>query len=208
MRFRKDRAGKKRPLPVSTRGLIDEVAGGDASEELTLGALLDRFSDRAFGVFLLFSLIPAIVPGGGAVGGPLICLIGLQLLVQMEHPWVPNFIARRPLSREGMQSFQKHTSKLLRWIEKVSRARNEALIEHPAARAFTGALLVLLGLLLALPLPATNYLFGAILLAYAIALIEHDGRLMAIAWVVGLVEIAVIGVMSGQIAAWIGQLFN
>jgi hypothetical protein len=207
MRFRKPH-DPDRPVPVTTRGMIDEVADDTSGAELTLGGLLDRFNERAYGVFLLFSLIPAIVPGGGAIGGPLICLIGLQLMVQMEHPWVPKFIARRPLSREGMQTFRKHTSRLLRWIEKVSRPRTEVLIEHPAAHVFTGVLLVLLGALLALPLPATNYIFGAILLAYAIALIERDGRLMAVAWVAGLIEIGAIGMMSGQIAAWVAKLFS
>ena len=55
-------------------------------------------------------------------------------------------------------------------------------------------------MLLALPLPATNYVFGLILLAYAIALIERDGRLMAIAWVAGLVEIGVIAPDIGSTA--------
>ena len=204
MRFRK---GPKHPPEISTRGLIEEVANGPADEPLTLGGLLDRFSERAFGVFLLFSLIPAIVPGGGAIGGPLICLLGLQLLVQMEHPWLPKFVAKRPLSRESMKSFHDRSAKFLRWLEKVSRPRTEVLIEHPVARAFTGVLLVLLGALLALPLPATNWVFGAILLGYAIALIERDGRLMAIAWIAGVAELVAVGAMSGQIAQWLSKTF-
>jgi hypothetical protein len=193
---------------LSTRALIEDVVehGGDA--ELTLGGILDRFSERAYGVFLLFSLIPAIVPGGGAIGGPLICLIGVQLLAHLEHPWVPKFIARRPLSRDGLRKFQRRTSSLLKWVEKLSRPRTEVLVEHRAARIFTGLLLIVLGLLLALPLPATNYIFGAILLAFSIALIERDGRLMAIAWVAGVIEIVVMGVMSGTIVAWVASLFD
>jgi hypothetical protein len=193
---------------LSTRALIEDVATSAGGAELTLGDVLDRFSERAYGVFLLFSLIPAIVPGGGAIGGPLICLIGLQMLAQMEHPWVPKFIARRQLTHDGMQKFQRRTTRLLRWLEKLTHPRTEILIEHPAARTFTGVLLVLLGLLLALPLPATNYIFGAILLAYAIALIERDGRLMAIAWIAGGIEIVVMGVMSGSIVAWVAGLFD
>jgi hypothetical protein len=193
---------------LSTRALIEDVATSAGDAELTLGDVLDRFSERAYGVFLLFSLIPAIVPGGGAIGGPLICLIGLQMLAQMEHPWVPMFIARRQLTHDGMQKFQRRTTRLLRWLEKLTHPRTEILIEHPAARTFTGVLLVLLGLLLALPLPATNYIFGAILLAYAIALIERDGRLMAIAWIAGGIEIVVMGVMSGSIVAWVAGLFD
>lgn len=196
---------------ISTRALLHALADGDPAEQLTLGGLLDQFQARAYGVFLLMSVLPAFVPlpiGAGAVSGPLVSLIGLQLLAQMEHPWVPRFLARRPLSRPSMVKFRDRTARVLRWLEKVSRPRSELVIDHPAARTFTGLLLVLLGVLLALPLPATNYPFGLILLAYAIALIERDGRLMLLAWAAGLVQLAVMGVLSGQIASVLGDIVD
>ena len=196
---------------ISTRALLDTLAEGAKGEALTLGGLLDQFRERSYGVFLLVSVLPAFVPlpvGAGAISGPLVSLIGLQLLAQMAHPWVPKFIARRELSRDGVGKFRDRTRRLLTWIEKVSRPRTEGLIDHPAAHAFTGLLLVLLGGLLALPLPATNYPFGLILLTYAIALIERDGRLMAIAWALGVAEIATVALFSGQIAGWVAGLFS
>ena len=196
---------------ISTRALIDTLAEGTDGEALTLGGLLDQFRARAYGIFLLVSLLPAFVPlpvGAGAISGPFVCLIGLQLLAQMAHPWVPDFMARRPLSRDTMTRFRDVASKWLQRLEKVSRPRNEVLIDHFVARTFTGLLLVLLGVLLALPIPATNYPFGFILLAYAIALIERDGRLMAIAWVLGVAEIVVLVVFSSQIAHWAADFFS
>ena len=196
---------------ISTRALIDTLAEGSDGEALTLGGLLDQFRARAYGIFLLVSLLPAFVPlpvGAGAISGPFVCLIGLQLLAQMAHPWVPAFMARRPLSRDSMARFRDVASKWLQRLEKVSRPRNEVLIDHFVARTFTGLLLVLLGVLLALPIPGTNYPFGFILLAYAIALIERDGRLMAIAWVLGVAEIVVLVVFSSQIAHWAADFFS
>lgn len=196
---------------ISTRALLHALAEGDPGQVLTLGALLDQFRARAYGVFLLVSILPAFMPlpiGVGAISGPLVSLIGLQLLAQMSHPWVPGFLSRRPLSREGMVRLRDRTAGLLQRLEKVSRPRTEAVIDHPAARTFTGLLLVLLGVLLALPIPATNYPFGLLLLAYAIALIERDGRLMLIAWALGLAEIVLVAFFSGQIAGWVAQLFR
>lgn len=196
---------------ISTRALLDTLADGAEGADLTLGGMLDQFRERAYGVFMLISVLPAFVPlpiGAGAVSGPLVSLIGLQLLAQMAHPWVPGFLSKRPLARESVAKFRDRTSGLLGKLEKVSRPRNEVLIDHVAARTFTGLLLVLLGFLLALPLPATNYPFGLILMAYAIALIERDGRLMAIAWVLGVAEIVVLAFFSGQIAKWVAQLFS
>jgi hypothetical protein len=196
---------------ISTRALLHALAEGDDDHPLTLGSLLDEFRERAYGVFLLVSVLPAFVPlpvGAGAISGPLVSLIGLQLLVQMAHPWVPGFLARRPLKRSTMVKFRDRTAGLLRRLEKLSRPRTEVVIDHPAAKMFTGLLLLVLGFLLALPLPFTNYPFGLILLAFAIALIERDGRLMLGAWALGAVQITVVAVSSGQIAHWVAKLFD
>ena len=64
-------------------------------------------------------------------------------------------------------------------------------MDHPAARLFTGALIFILAILIALPIPLTNYPFGFILLIYCIALIERDGIAMLIAWLLGIGEIIV-----------------
>jgi hypothetical protein len=47
-----------------------------------------------------------------------------------------------------------------------------------------------------------------VLLAFAFALIERDGRLMMIAWALGLVEIVVICVFSSQLVALTSKLFS
>ena len=64
--------------------------------------------------------------------------------------------------------------------------------------------------LLALPIPFTNYLFGALMMAFALALLERDGALMLVCWAAGLLAIGVFGVASGALAAaaahWIGVL--
>lgn len=196
---------------ISTRALLQALADGDPAHELTLGGLLDQFQARAYGVFLLMSVLPAFIPlplGAGAVSGPLVSLIGLQLLAQMEHPWVPRFLSRRPLSRPGMVKFRDRTARLFRWLEKVSRPRTEVIIDHPVARTFTGLTLVVLGFLLALPLPATNYPFGLILLTYAIALIERDGRLMLLSWILGVAQVVVVVVFSSQIAELARDFFT
>jgi hypothetical protein len=84
-------------------------------------------------------------------------------------------------------------------------------VDHRAASIFSGLLLMLLGVLLALPIPFTNYLFGVLLLGYALALLERDGALLLVAWATGLVAIAVFGVTGGALAAlvseWVDRLF-
>ena len=199
------------PLPASTRRLIEQLAEGPASGSLTLGEILDRFSERSFGVLLLLVLLPCFIPlpfGVGGVSGTLVALIGLQVLLRIEHPWLPGWFARRPIQRATLIRFRDRMSRWLERLERLTRPRDEILFEHPLAHAFTGLMLLVLGVALALPLPLTNYPFGLILLAYAFALIERDGRLLAIGWLFGLVEIVVVIGLSGSLASWLGAVFR
>jgi hypothetical protein len=197
------------PPPITTRALVDQLAEGDPNEALTLGELLDRFSERSFGVFLLIIMLPTFIPipvGMGGISGALACLIGLQFLARLEHPWLPRFLARQEIHRYRIVSFRDRMGKWLDRLERLTRPRNLAVLQNPFAHAFTGLLLTLLGILLSLPLPLTNYPFGLVLLAFAFALIERDGRLMLVAWALGLMEIGLIAGFSSKIVAWSGLL--
>lgn len=187
---------------LTTQRLFERIAR-DHPGTLPLGELLDACSERAFGLFLLLALLPAFLPlpaGAGAISGPLVSLAGLQLLAQAEHPWLPRWLQRRPIATASLERFRSRLARPLAWLERVSRPRWPAMIDHPAAKATSGSLLVLLGGLLALPIPLTNYPFGLVLLVFAVALIERDGRTMALGWALGAIELVVVALFVDDVA--------
>lgn len=188
---------------LTTRALLERI-GRDHPGTLPLADLLDACSERAFGLFLLLAILPAFLPlpaGAGAISGPLVSLAGLQLLAQAEHPWLPRWLQRRPIATASLERFRARLARPLAWLERVSRPRWPTMIDHPVAKATSGALLVILGGLLALPIPLTNYPFGLVLLVFAVALIERDGRTLALAWALGLLEILVVLLFVDDVAA-------
>jgi hypothetical protein len=199
------------PLPVGTSELLIELGNPDGGELLLFDELLLRFGSRAFGVLLLIALLPAFIPapiGMGAISGPLICLLGLQLMLLRPAPWLPGFVRRRGLRRSSIRRFLERTQRLLARLERVCRPRLPALIEHPLANAFTGLQLVLLGFLLALPIPLTNYPFGILLLFYVMALIERDGKLLLVAWILGLIAIIGTFMLSTEVIELLQRLLG
>jgi hypothetical protein len=209
-RFRRKRKPQG-PPPITTRGLVEELAVGDPNEELSFGELLDRFSERSFGVFLLLVMLPTFIPipvGVGALSGGLASLIGLQFLARLEHPWMPKWVAKYKIHRYRIVGFRDRMGKWLGRLERLTKPRYTGMFTHWAAHAFTGLLLVILGVLLCLPIPLTNYPFGLILLAFSFALIERDGALMLIAWGFGLAEIAAVAGFGNQMVAWSSSLFK
>ncbi|MGY1410268.1 MULTISPECIES: exopolysaccharide biosynthesis protein [unclassified Luteimonas] len=206
--------GRAASGPLGTRELFDALASGNGEDHLRLEDLLAGLSRQVFGMLLFVSTLPAFIPipgVAGAISGPATMLVGVHLLVGMRRLWLPRFVARRGPRRATLQGFQRTLDPWLTRLERVVKPRLTAVIEHRAASMFTGLLLVLLGILLALPIPFTNYLFGSLLLVYAFALLERDGGLMLVCWTAGIVAIVVFGILSGTLAAaatqWLGGLF-
>jgi hypothetical protein len=203
------------PRPqAGLRTILAALVAGPQDEVLPLRAVLDGLGRSMFGMLLLIATLPAFlpIPGlAGALSGPLVSLVGLQLVIGLRQPWLPGFVARRGPRRGTLARFEHRVSPWLLRLEHLVRPRLPALVDHRAASIFSGLLLMLLGVLLALPIPFTNYLFGVLLLGYALALLERDGALLLVAWATGLVAIAVFGVTGGALAAlvseWVDRLF-
>jgi hypothetical protein len=186
----------------STRAVLDGFSQGDPQEHLRLGDLVSGLRQTAFGMLLFVGVLPAFIPIpglAGAISGPLVMLVGAQMLIGLRKPWLPGFLARRGPYRHTLSRYRDRLAPWLRRLERVVRPRMAWVLEHVLASAFTGLLLVLLGLLLALPIPFTNYVFGVLLLLFVFALLERDGALMLSAWLGGTVAVVVFGVLSGNL---------
>jgi len=192
------------------RSLLDGFTAGDPGETLPLQVLLAGLGRRAYGMLLFIATLPAFIPIpiGGAISGPLVVLIGLQLLWGRRRPWLPRFIATRGPQRHSLARFDRLVSPWLARLERLVRPRLPEVLHYRASRLFTGLLLVLLGLLLALPIPLTNYLFGAILLLFSLAMLERDGALMLVAWIGGSATVASFGLASGKLAAAVAPVLD
>lgn len=204
---------RRKPPAAGMRSVLDALAAGEPTDTLALRDVIHGLGRSTFGVLLFLATLPAFIPipgVAGALSGPLVVLVGLQILILLPNPWLPGFIARRGPLRATVIRFDRMLSPWLRRLEKTVRPRLLAFVEHPLATVFTGLQLVLLGILLSLPIPLTNFLFAGLLLIYALALLERDGILMLIAWACGLTAIGIFGVLSGNLVAlawaWLEKL--
>ena len=139
------------------------------------------------------------------ISGPLVVLIGLQLLVGLRRPWVPGFIGRRGPQRGTMARFCRRITPWMNRLEHLVRPRLQVLTGNRMANALTGVLLIALGVLLALPLPMTNYLFAGTLLLYSLALMERDGALLLVLWLVSIAALLSMALLSERLVVLAGD---
>lgn len=187
--------------PCTSQILADLARSGD-SDTVTIGEILAHVHTRAYGVLLILVLLPAFLPlpvGAGAVSGPLVSLIGLQMLLTLRQPWLPQRAQRRQIRRTTLTRFAQRMHRFLGGLERTCKPRMAWLTQSTFAHLFTGAQLLLLGILLSLPIPLTNYPFGLLLLFYAITLIERDGALLLLAWTLGCATIVTSVLLSSEV---------
>lgn len=207
---------KPTPIPevapaLRTSTLLTLIGDDSGDPTISFGELLASFRHRAFGALLLVILLPTFIPvpiGIGAVTGPMIALIGGQMLLTFSKPWLPKWLQRRRMHRSTVGRFGERFRPLLSRLERICKPRLTHFTEHVYAHVFTGLHLVLLGFLLSLPIPFTNYPYGIVLLLYAIALIERDGVLLLVAWTLGIAAIVASVMLSGEVVAFIANLMH
>lgn len=154
--------------------LLDKVSG----DKPTVGEVFGHLGDRAPGFLLMALAIPAIVPTpglpAGFLFGTVLAAVALQMIAGRDRLRVPGWIGRRRVSRGTLD---KLVDKGTPWIERVERTLKE---RHPSlTRASVlrplGAFVLLMGVLIALPIPFGNTLPGLAVLVTALGLIARDG---------------------------------
>jgi hypothetical protein len=186
------------PREEKTAALLRAAALAAPGERITVEQLLEPLRRRAFGFLLLLLAIPNFIPvpvGIGGIMGVLVVGLGLEMLIGLEQPWVPGFLKRRAMSREGLLRFLERIAPFSGRLEKACKPRLQRLTRRPFT-FLSGAVMVLIGLLLALPIPFTNYLFGGMLVAFAFALVERDGALLLAVWASTLAAVALSATFS------------
>lgn len=166
---------------VRASDLLAQTAANPGTGSVALGDLVDRLDRRGFGILLFVGTLPALIPspvGAGALAAPLVILCGLQLALGLPRPWLPEGLRRRRFERAAAQAFLDRAGRWLQRLERLARPRWLPLL-GPVGVRLAGLLAIGHGVALGMPLPLTNYLFAAVALLLAVALLEDDGLLAA-----------------------------
>ena len=157
---------------------------------LPLSVLLKQVGNSGFGTIAGILTMPMLIPlpiplaGFSALVGSGIILVGCQLALGYEKPYLPQRIARIELSPAASQKILKNINRLLQPLEKMSRHRFSRFNNSWWGCRITGICLAWDALLMSLPLPIplTNLVPAYTILFLAIGLLEFDGLFILIGY--------------------------
>lgn len=182
-----------RPFADRLRDTLDHLPAGG----VTLNRLADLLGGGTAGTLLMLLGLLSMVPSPGIplgmVSGSALVAVGLRMAAGRTD--LPEFIGRRAVGGTHLAGL---LGRIIPWAERAERMVRPRLagLLHPAARPAHAVLVVLLGILIALPIPLGNTLPGAAVALLGIGITVRDGAavlaalacsLLALAWCVVLV---------------------
>ena len=171
-------AASVRPPKFSTD--LQALAQQFAHRPASLSEILAATQGRGFHLLLLLIGLPFItpvpLPGVSTPFGLVVLLVGARLALG-QRPWLPERLLRRELPARFLTRVLAAACRVVRWLEILARPRLDFLHEQWIYRRVAGALIMVSGLLLLLPIPIplTNTFPALTVVLLAAGAMERDG---------------------------------
>lgn len=176
-------------LHPKTSDLLRHLLDGLEGDKVSVGWVVARLGSRAFGAIILLMALPNIIPqipGMSTIFGLLIMLPAMQLVLGLRQMWLPNYLAKIKLPSSKVAAV---VTLAIPWVEKFEKMIKPRLtvLTYPPMENIIGALVLLLGFILFLPIPGGNWLPAMACCLFALGMLERDGMftLMGLAATVG-----------------------
>lgn len=160
---------------------------------MTLQKLLDHIRGRGEALLTLVLagpfLLPLPLPGLSIPFGILILIFGIGLSTGWQ-PRLPSKWMNRPVSEDMLKRFCRTARSFLQKVERFIRPRHLWMHQNLFFRGAAGVMITICGFLLALPLPpGTNAPPAAAIVCLSVALLERDGILLLLGYVLFLLNV-------------------
>lgn len=173
---------------IPTSDVLRDLLLGAPAENVSVRWLMDSLEERSFGIVMLLLGLLALVPGISGIIGVLVAIPAVQMILARKAPVFPRFISRRHVPTPRLAHLIRRVEPVLRRLERVIRPRWITPIQ--ATKRAVGAVLLLLGGLLLVPVPFSNVVPALIIVLLAFAYLEDDGVLLCVALVAATVALA------------------
>ncbi|WP_315789149.1 exopolysaccharide biosynthesis protein [Fischerella sp. JS2] len=164
-------------------------------DEVRLRDLFNFMGSRSFGPTLLICALPEALPlpiaGISALVAMPLLLVSGQLVLGFSQPWLPDWLLDQPFKGELCQQVISGAIPVLEKLECFFEPR-WSFFTSPEAQRCVGVILLLLGFIIALPIPFGNMLPAIAIVVICLGLIDKDGLIIAISSLITGITVALL----------------
>lgn len=179
--------------------ILRDLCAGDG--DVAIGDIVEAFGRRAFGALLFVFSMPNLLPlppGSSTVLGAPLVLLAPQVAIGVRTPWLPKALKARRLARSDLA---RTFNRLIPWLDRIENASRPRLtwVFGSVGDRLIGLACTLLALVLILPIPFGNVLPAAAVGVLSLALIQRDGALAILGYLLFAASVGVL-VMTANVA--------
>lgn len=189
------------PTSFALEAMLDAI---HAEEHVTVEWLMERLGDRSFGILLLLLAILGLLPGVSAIAGIMLMVPAMQMILARRGPAFPCRIRAWHFDARSFAAIIRRVVPVLRWLERFIRPRWPTPFE--TTKRVIGAVVLLLGVNLLVPVPLSNVLPALAIMLIACAYLEEDGVLLCAALVMALAILGASGTLIWGATSAAGRL--
>lgn len=179
---KRHKKSSKRSSEILMEIAQDKKLDGD----LTYRYILQALGERAFGIGILFFSLPIFLPLSSLPGLALvfslpIVFFALEMIVARKSFWLTKSMGNKTISHSKFSKIIHAVTPYLIKLERLSKPRWAFMVSRPM-EVMNGIVILFLTLLLVLPIPFSNSIFGAMLVSFGLGMAEKDGVLILIGY--------------------------
>jgi len=179
--------GKPKSVIDTLRDIVN-LATEESEDKISISSFSKGLGRRSYGLLLLTlnlpNLIPLPLPLLSIIFGFPLALIGLQLAVGFERPWLPKFISQRGIKKTEMLYFCDQVDIRYGWVHRLIHPRFP-MLTHGVMVRLIGLVIFILASTMLLPIPLGNLVLAIPIAILALGLIERDGVFIICGFVLG-----------------------
>ena len=156
---------------------IREAFTTDA-ETISFGEVMERVSQRSFGLLLILfalpSALPVPAPGYSIPGGIALIVLALQMIARREFPWLPQRVLDKRLPADPKARLVNAMVKFIAFFERFVKPRLTFISRRRTFAMAMGAVVLCCGISMCIPIPLTNTAPALGVFLIGLGLLEED----------------------------------
>jgi len=193
-----------------TSVLLRDLATHVVRKDVSVGWLLLRMRQRAYGLALILFSLPSCVPtppGVSTVCGIVLAIVSVQMILGLQPLRLPRVVSRRRIPVEDVRRIAVRAAPLVERLERLARPRLSVMTGALGTR-LVGLVVLVLSIVVMLPIPVLGNTPPAVAtIVIALGLTERDGLVVFVGLAASVAALLFTGALAIEAVEWlIGRL--
>lgn len=166
---------------ISITDLVDRVSHASDDDQTSVAQIVQALGQTSFLPNMMIPALAVVSPLSGvplfsSICGLTIALVAVQMLIQRDHIWLPDFLMRKHLRTQRVRKATDWMKKPARFLDRITKERLRLLVHRPFLWV-TQLICLLCGLTMPFLelVPFTSSLMGVVVCLFAFGMLARDG---------------------------------